>query len=444
MTGLPNLILRSAACLVPGEQRADWLAEWQSELCYLRRTEGRALRFCLGALPDALWMRRNLPRAAGRPIVRLDSPVHCLLFLAALAGASALLATRLPVARDLFLPFPYPDSRNLAMVTAAGRFEERLPTVAMEDYRSIANRIDAAFYKPISTRVSTGRRTAVLSVALASGNLFDLLGIAIPARAPALVLGRAAWRKHFGGDPQIGGRIVEVAGRSVPVAAVIADDLWRLPGSVDAWLIEEEANLSALPPLNQGFVIARTAAPHTSWRWDLFVPNREGRSKHFECAALGHGTPMWANFLCAGIALLVLPVVTSCKRGDYPRGAVSPWRWIFLTSKTALLVVMVYFATLDVASCVAMGLQPQALLIGYVVAFRWALNDQRRRCPVCLRLLTNPTRIGRPSQTFLSWWGTELMCSQGHGLLHVPEIPSSSSSSQRWLTFEQSWSSLFS
>ncbi len=444
MTGLPNLILRSVACLVPGEQRADWLAEWQSELCYLRRTEGRALRFCLGALPDALWMRRNLPRAAGRPMVRLDSPVHCLLFLAALSGASALLATRLPVARDLFLPFPYPDSRNLAMVTAAGRFEERLPTVAMDDYRSIANRIDAAFYKPISTRVSTGRRTAVLSVALASGNLFDLLGIAIPARAPALVLGRAAWRKHFGGDSHTGGRIVEVAGRSVPVAAVIADDLWRLPGSVDAWLIEEEANLSALPPLNQGFVIARTAAPHSSWRWDLFVPNREGRSKHFECAALGHGTPMWANFLCAGIALLVLPVVTSCKRGDYPRGAVSPWRWIFLTSKTALLVVIVYFATLDVVSCVAMGLQPQALLIGYVVAFRWALGDQRRRCPVCLRLLTNPTRIGRPSQTFLSWWGTELMCSQGHGLLHVPEIPSSSSSSQRWLTFEQSWSSLFS
>ena len=444
MTRLPNLILRSAAFLVPGEQRADWMAEWQSELCYLRRTEGSALRFCLGALPDALWMRRNLPCAAGRPIVRLNSPVHCLLFLAALAGASALLALRLPVARDLFLPFPYPDSRNLAMVTAAGRIEDRLPTVAMEDYRSIANRIDAAFYTPMSTPVSAGRRTAMLSVALASGNLFDLLGIAIPARAPALVLGRAAWRKHFGGDPQIGGRIVEVAGRSVPVAAVIVDELWRLPGSVDAWLIEEDANLAALPALKQGFVIARTTALHPSWRWDLFVPNREGRPRRFECAALGHGTPTWANLLCAGIALLVLPVVTSCKRDDYPRSAVSVWRWIFLAFKTALLAVLVYFATLDLASCVAMGLQPQALLIGYVVAFRWALNDQRRRCPVCLRLLTNPTRIGRPSQTFLSWWGTELMCSQGHGLLHVPEIPSSSSSSQRWLTFEQSWSSLFS
>ncbi len=46
------------------------------------------------------------------------------------------------------------------------------------------------------------------------------------------------------------------------------------------------------------------------------------------------------------------------------------------------------------------------------------ITDQQRRCPVCLRLLTNPVRIGTPSRTFLEWYGAESTCSRGHGLLH--------------------------
>ena len=74
--------------------------------------------------------------------------------------------------------------------------------------------------------------------------------------------------------------------------------------------------------------------------------------------------------------------------------------------------------------------RPQATLIGYVLAFRWVLIDQRRRCPVCLQLLINPIRIGQPSHIMLDWYGTELMCSKGHGLMHVPETPTSSYSTQ--------------
>jgi hypothetical protein len=77
-----------------------------------------------------------------------------------------------------------------------------------------------------------------------------------------------------------------------------------------------------------------------------------------------------------------------------------------------------------------------------VAAFRWALIDQRRRCPVCLRVLGSPSGIGWASQVLLDLYGTEFICGQGHGLMQVPEIPSSSSS-QRWLTIEQSWSATF-
>jgi hypothetical protein len=74
---------------------------------------------------------------------------------------------------------------------------------------------------------------------------------------------------------------------------------------------------------------------------------------------------------------------------------------------------------------------------------RWVLDDQRNRCPVCLRLLSNPVRIGQSSHMFLEWHGTELMCLHGHGLLHVPARPSIWFTRQRWMDLGPSWSGLF-
>ena len=70
--------------------------------------------------------------------------------------------------------------------------------------------------------------------------------------------------------------------------------------------------------------------------------------------------------------------------------------------------------------------------------------DQRRRCPVCLRLLTEPVRIGSASQTFLEWYGVESTCSRGHGLLQISEVPASYSGKPEWLALDDSWKSLFS
>jgi hypothetical protein len=64
---------------------------------------------------------------------------------------------------------------------------------------------------------------------------------------------------------------------------------------------------------------------------------------------------------------------------------------------------------------------------------RWALADQRARCPVCLRRLAHPVRMGNASRILLEWNGTELICTRGHGLLHVPDSPAIWFSKQRWL-----------
>jgi hypothetical protein len=128
-----------------------------------------------------------------------------------------------------------------------------------------------------------------------------------------------------------------------------------------------------------------------------------------------------------------------------------PWpnrlrRGIFLALKIALVQPMMlcgFVVLLWILPVLPIG--PQlGICAAWMLVFRWLLTDQRRRCPVCLRLLTNPVRIGASSQTFLEWYGAESICSRGHGLLHVSEMSSSYSGNPEWLTLDDSWRGLFS
>jgi hypothetical protein len=157
-----------------------------------------------------------------------------------------------------------------------------------------------------------------------------------------------------------------------------------------------------------------------------------------------HG-PLLAMLYLAMMALPALPAITSLRLGEVPSNR-HAWRWVFFAAKIALLLPIVFFGTLDLASMTGMKIFAGPLhfiLIGNAAAFRWALIDQRRRCPECLRLLAHPARIGLPSQTFLAWYGTEFVCVKGHGLLHVPEIPTVSFRTQSWMHLDPSWSGLF-
>ena len=134
-----------------------------------------------------------------------------------------------------------------------------------------------------------------------------------------------------------------------------------------------------------------------------------------------------------------------------PPGNCHPTSWpgrlrrgIFLALKITLVqpIMLCGFFVL-----IWMGPIPFAPQLGvcayWILALRWVLLDQRRRCPVCLRLLTNPVRIGAPSETFLEWYGAESMCSRGHGLLHTSEFSASYSRNAQWLRLDGSWSGLF-
>jgi hypothetical protein len=118
-------------------------------------------------------------------------------------------------------------------------------------------------------------------------------------------------------------------------------------------------------------------------------------------------------------------------------------RPLFFVAKLALLWPIAYFASLDVAyGCPLMTVHAQTYLqlaVGFLVCLfgvRWALSDQHRRCPVCLRLVAHPARVGMASSNLLAWSGTEMICTGGHTLLHIPGLPMSWFSAPRWLLRE--------
>jgi len=123
----------------------------------------------------------------------------------------------------------------------------------------------------------------------------------------------------------------------------------------------------------------------------------------------------------------------------------------FLLVKIALLLAIAYFLSLDLAYCnttsFSVGSEYVQLISSFLICLfgmRWVLLDQRHRCPVCLRRVTHPVQVGVGSRTFLGWNGTELFCMGGHTMLHVPALPTSWFSAQRWVYLDPSWQFLFS
>ena len=156
------------------------------------------------------------------------------------------------------------------------------------------------------------------------------------------------------------------------------------------------------------------------------------------------------------LALIALPAVISVSLGDSHVSAHRPSmkqrlnRALFLGAKFALIAAIGFAASLDLAYSNTLGYSPFAeclqLLWCFTIClfgFRWAIADQRKRCPVCLRRVTNPATVGLASRTFLGWNGTEMICMGGHALLHVPSLPTSWFSGQRWLYLDSSWEFLF-
>jgi hypothetical protein len=155
------------------------------------------------------------------------------------------------------------------------------------------------------------------------------------------------------------------------------------------------------------------------------------------------------------LACVVIPFILSifpCPSADLENSerTVRLRQGLFLALKMTLLFPPLFCGPLILSRLAAFGsresvyaLQSCLTFTCAIVGAHWCLWDQLRRCPRCLRILTRPAHVGEPSRSFLSWSGIELMCLGGHGLLHVPDFPTSWFSQNRWLVLDSSSRALF-
>jgi hypothetical protein len=407
------------------------------------------------------------------------TPAQCILVLAIVLVACYSLALLLPGVRMELNMSAYRGGPGLILLQDPESFGGALPTISQVQYRmwqrhKQENFDELAFYRvglESLTNESTTpehRKEFRWNVAHASLNFFELLRLPIrfaeqnaesEGDLPSVILSDTGWRKGFGADPHVAGRTLLISGRMVRIAGVAPDGPWGLPGNVDAWLLESEPRVVTG---HLGYAVARLTASGAARMFSRSERIVVHISRISEDDLLGvslhQGVPgPLAIFLFAFLlSLLGLPAITPFALSDYSVGAHKlSWsqrlfRWGFLAAKIALVISVAYFASVDLAYGPTSFASATSIYIEIFMSFsiclfglRWALRDQRQRCPICLRRVAQPARVGLASRTFLAWNGIELMCLGGHSLLHVPELPTSWFGAPRWVYLDSSWEFLF-
>jgi hypothetical protein len=483
-------LLRCAALLVPGNRRAEWSREWQGELWHVRqacapagctgwRGELEVTQFCLGAFQDALCLRRTGPQPKQAFAAMEGTARQCILILVAILAASDGIALLLPGVRAELMLWPRKVNPNLVLIRGQGSDYDSLPSISSAQFRSWTARKQKyfdgfAFYRVTRESVEPGwvpgerPDRSNWGVAHASSNTFALLGLPVrfaePGRStegdlPEVILGEAVWKRHFGAEPRVAGVVMRMGTQMVRIAGVVPDGSLGLPGRVDAWLLEPD---SAMGTGGDGYVIAHLTPMGKAEMWAPCVKITANGPDESEDDLLGVSLEEWRPApetlygFALFLALLALPAITSVSLGEASANPQkTSWgrrifRWSFLSAKIALLLPIVYLVSLDLAYGFTTFGRERAVYIQLISTFlmclfglRWVLKDQRQRCPVCVRCVTHPAHVGQASRTCLDWNGTEMMCMGGHTLLHVPSLPTSWFSTQRWLYLDTSWGFLF-
>ena len=474
-----TLMLWCFARLVPARYRWEWRQEWQSELWYVYRGSASAsgfgawctcTSFALGAINDAIWFRWTAERCR----TFLQSSGDCAACLVGLAAFSFALAWLIPGSHDAITSLNEADTRHLVSISRAGLLSDTTPTIDFAEYERWRARgrewfSDISFYRVTRAKfIVAGRRPETAEIAVAGESLARMLGLPIPPKLlsegnnrnhTVVVLTPAAARRLIGTRQQVG-TVLIVAGQKAVVSAVQLNLGSVLP-QVDALLLVPNIELRQIAPDAPGSVLAQmteAAQEMGQGRSWSFTTRENGENVGFVCRPVANSRPrpVYVLLFALFLACLALPATTPLPLGEYPAAQhprfseIRSRRWAFLAMKISCLILIIGFLSLvisfDALVLTAEGAACTELFTsfaGLLFSFRWALRDQRLRCPVCLNLLTSPARVGHPSRSFLAWHGTELICGKGHGLLHVPEIATSWFSTQRWLSLDGSWRALF-
>lgn len=485
LVSLSQALVGAAAQLVPPAQREDRLREWRAEIWHRwqflfhtgewnRREEWLLLRRALGAFADAVWLLATQESVRSRFSGIARSPFTCLsvfavVLLAITAASSGLHATRVM----LFSQMPS-KAGNLTFIWMhqyIGGGDKGLPADVVPAWEQSSKLLKGVAgvvvrHQPVTVNGRVVRENPL--VVTASPSLFDLLGVKAEAgRFPAdngVVLDHRAWTTLANRRPNVIGSQVKIDGVAYRVAAILPADFEFLSRQPTVYLMER------LTYEQKAFIVARVkpGVSEDALNRELTRIAAEICSYYYLQGQMRFSTwrgalltPLFsfgaATLLASLIAWMALrPQLKQIRLAFEPENRrAAARRMLFFLSKTGLGLACVFVGCLEWSrseSSVLLasrdpGSGPFLLwlyVLGTMGVLFWAVADQRGRCRVCLRLMAFPVRIGCPGCLLLDWSGTELFCSEGHGLLHVPLMaPSWDEESDRWISLDDSWKDLF-
>jgi hypothetical protein len=465
MKPLAGWMIRLASLLVPFTLRKDWLREWEAEFAHVScilesRASLELWLFAFGSFPDALWNRQNHIEWDHPGRRYRDTPQFCLFVLLLALALVCFASFGLPMTRDVITPLPYAHADRIATIAQGGipvsvRSSIGRDWVRLWRHQSLTIQ-DLATY--VWKKTNHAGRETVLE-AQVSPNFFELLGARTdhgrlfrrPENGVVLsyeLFERAA-RDHWIDANQN----INLGGRNYPVIGVLERGFWFLSRDIGVWAVEDST-------AGRTGVVARLREDST----------KEAVQAEFISILQKDGLEGWNSlidvslvqqrvrdvFISFGFAVGMAAIITGValrfrislfeKKGLLQAG--------FFCAKTGLALLSVLLAGLEFTHAPAITmtggtdlwaepLSTWLFLMASMGVLAWSILDQRRRCRVCLGKLGLAAHVGCPGCILLDWAGTELVCMEGHGMLHVPEMASSWHEPERWTALDESWDGLF-
>jgi MacB-like periplasmic core domain len=476
-------MVRIASCLVPAGQRPDWRREWESEIwhrwqflahldAWNKREALLLFRRSTGVFPDAFWQfaAQDSVQAHAREWIR--SPWTCLGILASGLLVLAVLTFGIPATQNLFRIGTSQANRSLVFIwfhPVSGGGDEGLPAdaVAAWSARSRSLLAVAPFVTGHQSLHTADGRSVQPLLVRTQPDLFRVLGVK-PAlgKMPVsrgVVLTHALWRSFFRGDIHQLGAKIRIGRDWYSVVAVLPREFRFLSRQPAAYLVQP------FVPDGQQMVVGRVRPGVSEKSLDTELTRiAETACYYFFRSQLRYSflsDAAWiplrvftVSILASGLLVLLVSRVPLRRLAELLKSkdkkAIAR-RVAFFCTKLALAGAVVFVAALEWSrseSAVLYGSRDPAAgpfllwlyILGTMGVLFWAIADQRARCPVCLKLLCFPVRVGCPGCLLLNWSGTELLCPEGHGLMHVPDLaPSWDEEAERWISLDDSWKDLF-
>jgi hypothetical protein len=474
--------VRVVALLVPGTLRKDWEQEWFAEIWHRwqflfhagewnRREKLRLFLNCAGAFQDAGWYFLSQERVQRRWREGVRSPWTCLGALAILFASLAAATHGLPACRQMASALIRTDSNRVVLLWAQpfGRKPHGMPSDVVDGWRRDSHTLESSgkfnIARPLVRTVSSVAQPQ--TVVTADEQFFKVLRAHLylgSLSANKAALDYPEWKTVFHGDPHVIGRGVFIGKRMYKVSAVLAPGFQFVSRERSIYVVEQ------VMPSDQAMVVARVRQGTNSSALESelakiaadsnyeFLLNPQLRITTMRQLILAPARVFALTvFISAFLSLCALRVrlrqirlaLAAANRRDSFR------RSSFFAAKLLGALAILFAVGLEWArpessmllSWTDGGSGPLIVCLfafGTLAVFFWAIADQRGRCRVCLRLLGFPVRMGCPGCVLLDWAGTEFICSEGHGVLHVPHMATSwEEEADRWVPFDESWRGLF-